>query len=58
MTSFLDRQASVVLTRTVDGDDDDDLQFAPLRHTPTATATATTSVVGFPPLLCKLRILS
>ena len=51
---FLDRQASVVLTRTVDGDGDGDLRFAPLRHTPTATATATTSVVGFPPLLCKL----
>ena len=54
MTSFLDRQASVVLTRTVDGNGD--LRFAPLRHTPTATAT--TFVVGFPHLLCKLRIIS
>ena len=54
--SFLDRQASVVLTRTVDGDGD--MRFDPLRHAPTATATATASVVGFPPLLCKLRILS
>ena len=56
MTSFLNRQASVVLTRKVDGDDD--LRFAPLRHALTATTTATSSEVSFLPLLCKLRILS